>query len=472
MCLESVGMMSESEKIKGVVIPKTKPSLVGWVFEHKRMTVADAGRDERHLKEIETDFQTKSSTILSFPLMLESGDVYGAVQLIDTTSAEKMNLDRAYLEFLTDLVDACSIALSNSMAFNRLLSKAQKLEKAVAVAPDGFVTGVSKSFQEVMRLVHSYASTDYPVLIFGESGTGKEHVARKLHELSARKDNPFQAINCGAIPHTLLESELFGYKKGAFTGAAKDKPGMFESADKGTLFLDEVGEMDIGFQPKLLRVLQDNMVQPLGSTVSKKVDVRIVAATNKDIPKAIGDGGFREDLYYRLNVLPISLPPLRERPEDVPVFLEFFMAREAAAMGRRQKRFTPAAMTSLCRYPWPGNVRELENFIKQVIVMVPGDNIDTSDIPAHLLGGAALSRTPHPVQAQATGDNGQNPEDAAEGILDMNGLTWAEVEQHYARHLLEKYRWNISHAANMAGVNRSTFNSRLKKLGISKKEAY
>lgn len=318
-----------------------------------------------------------------------------------------------------------------------------------------FVEGTDPSFQEAMKLARSYAATDYPVLIYGESGTGKELVARDIHKHGDRSDMPFYVQNCSAIPHELLESELFGYKRGAFTGANTDKKGLFEAAHKGTIFLDEIGEMDIRFQAKLLRILQFSEFKPLGANKARNVDVRIIAATNKDLNEAVRREEFREDLLYRLNVLPLKLPCLRERKRDIPLFLNHFMKREAKRMGSEPKSFSREALDILCRYPWPGNVRELENFVKQLTVVISAEEIQPSDLPP---------KFHYKPDACGTPDNSIS----AEPGFSLDGLTWQEVEKAYVMHLLDKHHWNISRAAKAADINRSTFNARLQKLGVRK----
>ncbi|MCG8616275.1 MAG: sigma-54 factor interaction domain-containing protein, partial [Desulfobacterales bacterium] len=277
VCVEAAG--AESENIIGVELEASHPSIVGWVIENGKMTIAETGSDRRHNKEVEEDFDVKSSQILCFPLFLMEKEVYGAVQVIDTTyEKNRLNLDTGYLEPLQTLVDICSIAMSNAILFSMERKRAAHLKSALSrMRKDNSIIGQSESFHKSMELVRSYADTDFHVLITGESGTGKELVAEQLHKGSGRAKKPFLVQNCSAIPETLLESELFGYKKGAFTGANKDKAGMFEAANGGTVFLDEIGDMPMSIQAGLLRVLQKNEIKPLGETRVRHIDVRIVA---------------------------------------------------------------------------------------------------------------------------------------------------------------------------------------------------
>ncbi|MEM4407416.1 MAG: sigma-54 dependent transcriptional regulator [Candidatus Caldarchaeum sp.] len=251
---------------------------------------------------------------------------------------------------------------------------------------DRFVVAESPRMVEVMGLVRKIADTTVNVLITGESGTGKEVIAKEIHRLSRRRDKPFIPVSCAAIPETLLESELFGHEKGAFTGADHARPGRFELADGGTLFLDEIGEVPLSIQVKLLRVLQEREVERLGATSSVKVDVRLIAATNKDLSEAVARGEFRQDLYYRLQVLHIELPPLRERPEDIKPLILHFLSLYAPPNGSAMKNVSEDALAILLRYPWPGNVRELENVVERAVVLSPKEQeVLTPDLlPPHL----------------------------------------------------------------------------------------
>jgi transcriptional regulator with GAF, ATPase, and Fis domain len=467
LCVEAVG--SQTGKIKGITIGVDRPSIVGWVIENGRMTIAEPGKDERHHKEIEEQMTVKSRLILCFPLFLRDGTVYGAVQLIDTSAGgDRINLNKDYLQLLQQLVDIGSIALSNSLVYADQVRENQKLKQTLdAIRSEGVPIGKSESFLSVLKLARDYAVTDFPVLITGESGTGKELIAREIHRLSKRKDKPFLAQNCSAIPDTLLESELFGYEKGAFTGATKDKIGLFEAANTGTVFLDEIGDMPAQLQARILRVLQNSEIKPLGGTKTRKIDVRIISATNKDLRTAIAEKQFREDLFYRLNVLPIHLPPLRERREDIPILLDHILKRESLKMGSAPKRISKEAMEHLMDYPWKGNIRELENFVKHILVVAGEDQITTENLAMHFIQNQPedLSSPPEvnpPVPQPMDMRIPASPESL------FCGYSWSELERAYVLFLLEKNRWHITKAAKEAGVNRSTFDSRMKKLGIRK----
>jgi two-component system nitrogen regulation response regulator NtrX len=292
------------------------------------------------------------------------------------------------------------------------------------------------------------APTNGRVLIHGENGTGKELVARSIHSRSRRNNGPFIEVNCAAIPEELIESELFGHMKGAFTGAMSDRRGKFELADGGTLFLDELADMSVKTQAKVLRALQEQIVEPVGGTSSVKVDVRIIAATNKDLPTEIRAGRFREDLYFRLNVIPISVPPLRDRDNDIALLAEHFMAEFAREYGRRPKRLDPGAATGLRSYRWPGNVRELRNVIERLMIMVPGDTIAFSDL-AFLDGGAITA-------AEEPGGHTMPLHEARE-----------RFERDYILRALAAQHGNISRTAEALGVERSNLYRKMKAFGIA-----
>jgi len=302
------------------------------------------------------------------------------------------------------------------------------------------IVGSGPAMERVFELVRRVAPTKSLVLITGESGTGKEVIANCLHENSRRAAGPYIKVNCAAIVETLLESELFGHVRGSFTGAVSDKKGKFQAADGGTIFLDEIAEMSLTTQTKLLRVLQESEVERVGDVAPEKVDVRVVAATNKDLNDMVAKGLFREDLYYRLKVVNIALPPLRERLQDVPVFVDRFLGEFNALHGRSVKGVTPAAMDVLRHYHWPGNVRELRNTLEGIIVTMAGDVIDVAELPAEL--------------AAAAGDR------CTFGV--PVGLTLAEVEREMIRRTLESTQGNRTQAARLLGVSLRTLQRKLK----------
>jgi len=466
-CVEARG--EQGEAIQGIHIDGQDPSIVGWVIENRQKTVADPGADGRHHSTTEVGLNIKSSKILCFPLFLRDGAVYGAVQLIDTSPDKSgLNLDRDYLDKLQELIDIGSIALSTAVLYHQKLEETETLKDTLKqIQGESRLIGQGPAFLQARELMESYALTDYPVLIAGESGTGKELFARQLHRLSPRSAAPFLVQNCSAIPETLLESELFGYTKGAFTGAVKNRDGLFEAAHGGTLFLDEIGDMPLNLQARILRVIQDGEVKPLGANRSRQVDVRIVSATHRNLTEMVAQGGFREDLFYRLSVLPLPLPPLRERPEDIPLLLRHFMHHEAKKMNVRPKQLSRDAVNLLTTYAWSGNIRELENFVRYILVTVEKEVIERVDLPPPMLDvGQRRRRTDRerPAGRPFSEDAPDTPAPLAFGQR-----SWQEVERDYVLHLMRQTNWNITRAAGMARVNRSTFVSRMRRLGIAKK---
>jgi DNA-binding NtrC family response regulator len=301
------------------------------------------------------------------------------------------------------------------------------------------IVGTSPKMQEVLRVAAAVAPTDATVLIYGETGTGKEILARSIHYQSPRAHGPFVAINCGAIPETLLETELFGHEKGAFTSAVGSRVGKFEAADGGTIFLDEVGDMSPAMQVKLLRVLQERTFERVGSNKPVRVDVRVIAATNKDLRQAIRDGRFREDLFYRLSVVPIELPPLRERVEDIPLLAQHFLEKYRQKYGKAVTGFTPQAVRKMRRYPWPGNVRELEFAVERAVILARTPEIWAEDL---WLGGAG-------------GDAGE------ERLPSL-----ADVERQHIVRVLQHTEWNLDEAAKVLGMSVAQLRRRLDQYGV------
>jgi DNA-binding NtrC family response regulator len=305
--------------------------------------------------------------------------------------------------------------------------------------------GTSKSWLDVLRLVETVAPTDSTVLLQGESGTGKEVIARYLHELSTRTEGPFLSINCGALPESLLESELFGHVKGSFTGAVKDKLGLFGASSKGTFFLDEIGETTPATQVKLLRALQHREVIPVGATEPIPVDTRLIAATNRDLEEEIRAGNFRSDLYYRLNVIAIHLPPLRQRQDDIPILAEHFLQRIAGVRGEEPKRLSTAARDALLDYAWPGNVRELENALERSIILTEGPEIGVPTLPERV-----TQRRAEPLVSTRTPPN----------------PTLESVERAYIMWVLQSENGNKSRAAEVLGIDPSTLYRKLSRYGV------
>jgi len=288
-------------------------------------------------------------------------------------------------------------------------------------------------------------------------------VAEKIHKTGMRKNKPFLVQNCSSIPEMLLESELFGYAKGAFTGATRDKMGLFEAANGGIVFLDEIGDMPLSLQAGLLRVLQKNEIKPLGETRTRMIDVRIVAATNKNIKQMIAENSFRQDLFYRLSVLPVHLPALRDRREDIPLLIRHFLEKESLNAGLLEKKFSTDALQILVSYHWPGNIRELENLIRYLMVTTEDETIEPFNIPLHIKhpdAGMEPYGLPSATSVKDAGDTGKN----------LSSMTWPQLEKEYVTALLKKNNWNITWASKASGINRSTFASRMRKLNIKREK--
>jgi two-component system, NtrC family, nitrogen regulation response regulator NtrX len=343
-------------------------------------------------------------------------------------------------------LDKTVLVVGNAVRQRRLEAENRALRATV----DRRLVMVGESYlmAQLREQVAMAAPTNGRVLIYGENGTGKEMVARTIHALSRRRAGPFVEVNCAAIPEELIESELFGHVRGAFTGAVADRRGKFELADAGTLFLDEIGDMSLKTQAKVLRALQEQVVEPVGGANSVRVDVRVLAATNKDLPSEIRAGRFREDLYFRLNVIPIFVPPLRDRAEDIPRLGDHFMAELAREHGRRSKKLDASAAAALQAYRWPGNVRELRNVIERMMIMVPGDTIAATDLP--FLDGGLLT----------VADGAAGP------TLPLHEAREA-FERDYILRALAAQHGNISRTAEALGVERSNLYRKMRAFGIA-----
>jgi DNA-binding NtrC family response regulator len=318
------------------------------------------------------------------------------------------------------------------------------------------IVGKSKKMQEVYRIIAKVAVTDSTVLIYGQSGTGKELIARAIHFNSPRREKQFVPVDCAVLSENLLESELFGHVRGSFTGAVTTKPGLFEVADGGTVFLDEVGNISLAIQAKLLRVLQEREFTPVGGTKAKKVDIRLIAATNKDLEKMIKDEVFREDLYYRLNIVPICLPTLKERQEDIALLAVHFLKKYSEEMGKTVKGFMPDAMEKMMKYPWPGNIRELENVIERTVVMIDDEMVRAD----HLI---------LPGQPEKEVSENQIPmtsEELKEIKKQMREKAVEEVERAFVLSALERHQWNVTRAAEEVGMLRPNFQALMRKYNL------
>jgi formate hydrogenlyase transcriptional activator len=356
-------------------------------------------------------------------------------------------------DLLHQIANQVAIAVDNALAFREIAELKEKLAEEKSYLEDEIrtvfnfdeIVGESTGLKEVLAQVETVAPTDAAVLILGETGTGKELVARAVHRLSHRSQSPLVKINCSAIPTGLLESELFGHEKGAFTGAISQKIGRLELANKGTIFLDEVGDIPLELQPKLLRVLQESEFERLGSTRTIRVDVRLIAATNQNLAQMVADNQFRSDLYYRLRVFPIVVPPLRERKADIPLLLHYFTQKYARQMGRKIKKIPEPAMTALCNWHWPGNIREMENFVERAVILSRGPVLN---VP--------IEELKEPTR----------PASVAEGTLQS-------TERDYILRILRETGGLISGphgAASRLGLKRTTLQGKMRKLGITRRD--
>ena len=365
-------------------------------------------------------------------------------------------------DFITKPFDQQELAkvVAKAVSTSRL---AQRETTGLPAAREGQgrfgIIGHAPTMQRVFDIVEKVAGTPSTVLITGESGTGKELIAKAVHEHSPRVGKPFIKVNCAAIPHSLIESELFGYEKGAFTGAVTSKPGRFELAHTGTLFLDEIGEISTEMQVKLLRAIQESEFERVGGVTTRRVDVRLIAATNRDLAKDVADGKFREDLYYRLAVVPIPLPPLRDRTQDIPALVQHMLHKYSQRLGKTGfERVADDALELLSRYPWPGNIRELENVIERTLLFCDGPVVRAQDLPAELTGriGAATPLVPIPP--------------AGVGLKDAVRLTTQAVEREMIERALAETRGNVTQAARRLEISRKSLQIKMKELGLREPE--
>lgn len=393
------------------------------------------------------------------------------------------------VEFLQLIANHVAIAIENALAFQEIATLKEQLEQEVAYLEEellsdhnfGEIVGESQALRQVLKLVETVASTDATVLIRGETGTGKELVARALHNLSSRQSRPFIKLNCAAIPTGLLESELFGHEKGAFTGAINHKIGRFELADGGTIFLDEIGDIPAELQPKLLRVLQEQEFERIGGTKTIKVNVRLVSATHRDLQSMANRGEFRSDLFYRLNVFPVTLPPLRERPDDIPALVQHFTRLFSSRMGRTIESIPSSVVEHLSKYSWPGNIRELQNVIERAVILSPGKvlhvplndlQLDTAINRASTNGHSAHVPS---ISSQIKSPSGSETYTDRDSQIDSYpqslNPTLADAERTHILSALERSRWvigGVNGAASLLGLKRTTLQKKMKKLGIER----
>ncbi|HZP44874.1 MAG TPA: sigma 54-interacting transcriptional regulator [Candidatus Binataceae bacterium] len=438
------------------------------------LRVDDVRRDPRHFHGADQKSGVTTRNLIATPLISRQGPL-GVIEAINRRGQDAFSDDD--VRFMEALAGSITIAIENARFYAQIRDEEARLRTQVVALrrdlarQDRFseMVGTAPVMAEVFSLMEAAAASAITVLIEGETGTGKELVARGIHRASDRAEAPFLPVNCAAMPETLLESELFGHRRGAFTGAMRDNPGLFRAASGGTVFLDEVGDMPLAMQAKLLRVLEEEEVVPLGESFPVKVNVRVISATNRDLREAVRRGTFRDDLFYRLAVFPIHVPPLRERPEDIPLLVQRFVAN---AMERERKRLAGVergAMELLCGYRWPGNVRELQNEIDRAVALTrEGELIGSAQLSAHLRSAkppAAVSPRAEDEHeaAAAKAETAAAGEPIAEGTLrDAR----AAFEARYIAQMLEQCQGNISRAAKQMGVSRVQLQRKVKEYGL------
>ncbi len=442
--------------------------IAGWVLSSgKAVRIDDVQSHPRFFSGIDADTGFTTRTLLCAPLTTYQG-VIGVVQVLNRRGDLPFTDDD--LAFLEALAGSVAVAIENARLFARVKTSEELLRVQVGALRrdlahrDRFseIVGSAPTMAEVFRLMESAAATPITVLIEGETGTGKELVARGIHRASARAEAPFLAVNCAAVTETLLESELFGHRKGAFTGAAQDHRGLFEAATGGTIFLDEVGEMPVSMQAKLLRVLQQGEVIPVGDTRARKVDVRVISATNRDLNAEVAKQTFRQDLYYRLAVFPIQLPALRARRDDIPLLVDRLLKTVTTRHQKEINGIDRAAVELLQHYDWPGNVRELENVLERAVALSQaGETIGRAHLPASVRG--------RDVEPPATGAAVPSAASAAAATpADSLPLRQAraEFEAGYIRKVLTEHNRNVSHTARALGLSRVMLQKKMKEYGL------
>ncbi len=412
----------------------------------RAMRVNDVRQNRHFFPGIDAKTHMRTKALIAAPL-IHLDETLGVVEVINPKGRDEFgNRD---LELLRVFANLAAVAATHAQAYDQVARHNLAMREA---EPSYEIVGQSPAINRVVELCRKVALSSSTVLLYGETGTGKELAARAIHRFSDRRDNPFIAINCAALPESLLESELFGHEKGAFTGAAGQKLGRFELAHGGSLFLDEIGELSQAIQVKLLRVLQEREFVRVGGTQTITCDVRIITATNRNLKEEMEAGRFREDLYYRLNVFPITLPPLRERVEDLPLLIQHFSQEVAPSLGVEAPAVTDEALTHLMRYEWPGNIRELRNIVERCTLLAGNGAIDTEHLPIEIATG------------DAAGDAAGSPDTPAPGAA--SGSRLADHEKALILNALNETNWNQSAAARNLGITRDHLRYRIKKYNL------
>jgi len=447
-----VALGPKGTEAKNILVEKN--SIAGWVVSNnKHVIVNNVASDPRFSNTVQNKTGYISKTMIAIPMRVK-GQCIGVIELINKTNSR--NFDKEDLEILEHLSNQAGIAYSNADAFRSAQDKISVLQSNIANGSDfhSFV-GKSSSVEDLLHVISQVASTNTTILISGESGVGKELFAEQIHLRSNRNQKPFIRVNCAALSSALLESELFGHVKGAFTDAVSDRKGRFEAANGGTIFLDEIGELPLELQAKLLRVLQNHSFERVGSSESITVDVRVVAATNRDLEKMVDDGLFRGDLFYRLNVMPLNIPPLRERKEDILPLAKFFLSKFSIETKKNFDGFSSSAEKTLLEYYWPGNVRELENSIERACVLGKPPLIQAEDLRI----SSSSKKEETSVQNSSFDDFAQdisNPDDGDRTLKTAIN----KFKTAYVKKILNETSWNQTEAGKILGIQR-TYVSRL-----------
>ena len=455
--------LTPAERLRGVYRPDE--GVCGKIFQTKSpFVVPDIHSEPLFLNRTgaRPAFSKKQLSFLGVPVLVKEMPV--GVLTVDRLFGQDVSFeeDVRFLTVLATLI-AQFVTLHEEIARKeaRLQEENRSLKAKLHSLHDGhFIVGHSKPMQEVYSIIAKIAPSAVTVLLLGESGTGKELVARAIHESGGRRQEPFVKVNCAALPETLLESELFGHERGAFTGAHATRPGRFEQADRGTIFLDEIGEMPLALQAKMLRVLQEKQFERIGGSKTFTADVRIVAATNVGLEQAVAAGTFRADLYYRLNVVPIMLPPLRERQEDIPLLLNHFLSMSNQRNGKNLK-LTSELLDFLIDYPWPGNVREMQNMVERMVILAEGDRLTMGDLSS----GVLAWRTEVSRQVRAEPEVVAAPSPAERRSLE-------DIEREEIEAALRRHGWVQIRAARELGLTQRQIGYRIKKYGLSRFDSY
>ena len=450
------------ERLLAVRFPADR-GIAGWVLSHGEIEyVPDVSQDKRWYSEVDSQSGAVTDSLLCAPLRSGQRSL-GVIELRNSLRSSFTDQDRGLLAALADTI---ATAVENAQRYGNALASARRLQDENLVLhrqlarQNGFgeIVGTSDAMQEVYTLMESAIASPVSVLIHGETGTGKELIARAIHYNSGRREKAFVAVNCGALTETLLESELFGHVRGAFTGADRDKRGLFEVADGGTIFLDEVGDMPLAMQAKLLRVLQEGEVTPVGASVSKTVDVRVISATHRDINPESEDNEFRSDLFYRLNVFPIEVPPLRARREDIPIIAQRLLEQTTKHFGKNIPGFSQSVLEIFSNYEWPGNVRQLGNEIERAVAIAPsGQEIEANHLSKPLSQPNAIAPTP-------------STDEAADRIPTQPLRAARDAfERSYIGRVLAEHDGNATRAAKTLEISRVMLQHKIRDYGLRKK---